>query len=440
MINVKKAMQLYAVTDNFWSDKQSFGKMTLTEQVEEALKGGVSCVQLREKELDEKEFLKRALEIKKQCAFYNVPFIINDNVEIAIKSEADGIHVGQGDMEARKIRELIGKDKILGVSVQTIEQAVAAQAAGADYLGVGAVFPTTTKLDASDVSMELLKSICDAVSIPVVAIGGISKKNIMELSGSGIDGVALVSAIFGAKSIALECQELYLLTAKMLQTVEDFLGKVEGVIFDLDGTLLDSMWIWDRIGNDYLDSIGIKAQKDLSETLKEMSMKQAAQYFQTEYGVKKSEEQIIAEVNELIADFYNEKVQLKEGVAEFLSYLSDKKIKMCVATASDRTLAINAMKRLNIVSFFEEVYTCGEIGCGKESAAIFEMALKKLETRKENTLVVEDSLHAIKTAKKAGFKVLGIYDSAEINQEKVQMYADYYWKSFEMYEKLEEEL
>lgn len=206
----KESMLLYAVTDRAWTDKQ-----TLMEQVEAALKGGATCVQLREKELDEASFLQEAMEMKALCEKYGVPFIVNDNVDIAIKCKADGIHVGQKDMEAGNVRALVGEGMMIGVSTQTVEQAIAAEKAGADYLGVGAMFSTTTKLDAFEVSRETAKVICEAVSIPVVAIGGINKKNLLELSGTGVDGVALVSAIFGAEDIEGECKELKALSEKM---------------------------------------------------------------------------------------------------------------------------------------------------------------------------------------------------------------------------------
>jgi thiamine-phosphate pyrophosphorylase len=207
----KKTMRLYAVTDRAW-----VGKQTLYEQVECALKGGATCVQLREKELDTEAFFMEALEIKALCQSYHVPFIINDNVEVAIKCGADGIHVGQQDQEAGNVRELIGEEMILGVSAQTVEQAMLAEKNGADYLGVGSVFPTTTKLDADTVSAETLKAICAAVSIPVVAIGGIYKHNIMQLAGTGVDGVALVSAIFSVEDIENECRMLRRLSEKMV--------------------------------------------------------------------------------------------------------------------------------------------------------------------------------------------------------------------------------
>lgn len=187
---------LYAVTDRAWLNGE-----TLCEQIKKTLEGGTTFVQLREKKLDEEAFLREAIEIKELCKKYHVPFVINDNVDIAIKMDADGVHVGQNDMEAGDVRAKLGPDKIIGVSAQTVEQAVLAQEQGADYLGVGAVFPTGSKDDAEDVSYDTLKAICGAVDIPVVAIGGITKENICELAGSGICGIAVISAIFAQEDI-----------------------------------------------------------------------------------------------------------------------------------------------------------------------------------------------------------------------------------------------
>lgn len=203
-------MLLYAVTDRAW-----VGRQTLYEQVESAIKGGATCVQLREKELSEEAFLAEAFEIGRLCRSYGVPFIINDNVKIAIECGADGVHVGQSDMQAYDVRAIAGDKMIIGVSAKTVEQALAAQNAGADYLGVGAVFSTSTKLDATGISFDALKDICKSVDIPVVAIGGINKNNILKLSGSGADGVALVSAIFAAEDIEKECRELRGLSSEM---------------------------------------------------------------------------------------------------------------------------------------------------------------------------------------------------------------------------------
>lgn len=194
----KEELLLYGVTDRAWLNGE-----TLYSQVEKALKGGATFMQLREKKLDEESFLKEAIEIKELCRRYNVPFVINDNVDIALEMDADGVHVGQSDMEALDVRAKLGPDKIIGVSAQTVEQAILAEKHGADYLGVGAVFPTGSKDDAEEVTFETLKAICQAVKIPVIAIGGISKGNVLELAGSGICGIAVISAIFAAKDIGL---------------------------------------------------------------------------------------------------------------------------------------------------------------------------------------------------------------------------------------------
>ncbi len=199
----KKHMLLYAVTDRAW-----VGTKSLYEQVKEALENGVTCVQLREKELNESDFLKEAKQISALCKEYKVPFIVNDNVNIAIACKADGIHIGQEDMELTNVRKLVGEDMIIGVSAHTVEEAIKAQEGGADYIGIGAVFATSTKTDVDVLSFETLKSICEAVDIPTVAIGGIKKDNICKLKGSGIDGVAVVSAIFAAKDIATATKEL----------------------------------------------------------------------------------------------------------------------------------------------------------------------------------------------------------------------------------------
>ncbi len=208
----KKHMILYAVTDRTWLKP---GR-TLSQDLEEALKGGVTMVQLREKELNDDDFLRQAFDIKALCKTYNVPFIINDNVAVAIACDADGIHIGQHDMDGLKVRERLGPDKIIGISAQTVEQAQKAVRSGADYLGVGAVFATSTKADASVLPADTLKAICKAVDVPICAIGGIYDHNIKDLSGSGVHGVALVSAIFAQKYIKEASEKLYKLSKDMV--------------------------------------------------------------------------------------------------------------------------------------------------------------------------------------------------------------------------------
>ena len=199
----REMMRLYAVTDRAWLRGRR-----LEEQVEEALRGGATLVQLREKQLDEQALLSEATGLARLCHRYGVPLIVNDNVRVAMQSGADGVHVGQDDMEAAAVRRLLGPDMILGVTAKTVEQARRAQDAGADYLGSGAVFGSSTKLNAKPMTRETLSAITSAVSIPVVAIGGIHSGNILELAGTGIVGVAVVSGIFAAEHIEEECRLL----------------------------------------------------------------------------------------------------------------------------------------------------------------------------------------------------------------------------------------
>lgn len=199
----KEDLLLYAVTDRSW-----LGDESLYSQVEKAIKGGATFIQLREKQLDIENFKQEAIKIKSICNKYDVPFVINDNVDIALEIDADGVHVGQSDMEAGSVRKKLGADKIIGVSASNVEQALLAEKNGADYLGVGAVFPTSSKDDAAEVSKSMLKDICNAVHIPVIAIGGITRDNVMELRGSGIVGVAVISAIFAKPDIVEATKDL----------------------------------------------------------------------------------------------------------------------------------------------------------------------------------------------------------------------------------------
>lgn len=203
-------MTVYAVTDRAWT-----GEKSLMEQVKEALEGGITFLQLREKKLSKEAFLQEAKEMKQLAEKYKVPFVINDNIEIAQKSGADGVHVGQDDMPVEEVRKILGEDKIIGVSAHNVEEALKAQKGGADYLGVGAVCQTATKSDASVVSMEEMKKICESVSIPVVAIGGIHKDNLLMLENTGVDGIAVVSAIFAAKDIKEAARELFAKVSKI---------------------------------------------------------------------------------------------------------------------------------------------------------------------------------------------------------------------------------
>lgn len=208
---IRQGMTLYAVTDRSW-----LGERTLAQVAEDVLKGGATFLQLREKELDREAILAEAREIQTIVARYHVPFVINDSVDIALACDADGVHVGQNDLMGRDVRAFIGPDKILGITANTVELAVAAERAGADYIGAGAVFGTTTKQNAKNLSLDTLKAICQAVNIPVVAIGGINADNLPRLAGTGAAGAAVVSALFAQKDPEEAARRMRALADKMV--------------------------------------------------------------------------------------------------------------------------------------------------------------------------------------------------------------------------------
>lgn len=204
-------LMVYAITDRYWLNGAK-----LADQVEDVLKNGATFLQLREKSFTHEEMVAEAKEIKAIAAKYQVPFVINDDIYAAKETDADGVHIGQSDMEYRKAREILGEDKIIGLSAGNLQEAIDAEKMGADYIGVGAVFHTDTKKDTTAMSFEELKEITDTVSIPVVAIGGISADNLMQLAGTGIDGISVISAIFGQEDPGAATKKLVELTREML--------------------------------------------------------------------------------------------------------------------------------------------------------------------------------------------------------------------------------
>jgi HAD superfamily hydrolase (TIGR01509 family) len=201
---------------------------------------------------------------------------------------------------------------------------------------------------------------------------------------------------------------------------------IKGAIFDFDGTLFDSMFIWDRIGSDYLRSIGYEPQADLDQVFKSMSLYQAACYYKSEYGVKASTDEIIGGVNKMLEHFYIDEVQPKEGVRQFIRKLQDKGVKMCISTATDEYLVKAALKRCDMEFLFSRIFTCSSVGHGKDEPDIFRTAMHHLGTEKNETFVFEDAIHAIRTAKNDGFPVAGVYDKSEEKADEVKKLSDIY--------------
>lgn len=412
----KKNLLLYAVTDRSW-----LGDETIYQQVEKALKGGVTFLQLREKDLDEYKFMEEALQIKELCREYNVPFVLNDNVELAKKTDADGVHVGQKDMEAGNVREILGPDKIIGVSARTVEQAQAAVAGGADYVSVGAVFGTTTKDDAVKVSPEVVKEIADAVDVPVISIGGITENNVELLKGTGIAGVAVISSIFAKDDIEKAAAELKKKVEKAL------LPEMKAIIFDVDGTLLDTMPIWSDSGATYLKSIGVEPEERLGEKLFCMTTDGGAVYLKENYHLSQSLQEIKDGITKIVSEAYRDYADFKPGAKELLDAFKQKKIPMTVASSTESHLLKMVLGRLGVLDYFEEILSCGDMKTTKNEPDIFYKAIEIMGSEVKNTWIFEDGLYAIKTGVKEGFPIVGVYDKVSHNDQKdIRAYSDIY--------------
>ncbi len=205
---------------------------------------------------------------------------------------------------------------------------------------------------------------------------------------------------------------------------------IKGAIFDVDGTLLNSMYIWENIGEEYLRSLGIEPEKNLRAKIKALSLYQSACYFQNEYGVQLSTDEIMNGINKMIEDFYLNKAELKDGVADFLHELKNNGVKMCIATATDRYLVESALKRCKVLNYFSEIFTCTSVGHGKDEPIIYREATNHLNIDKKDVIIFEDALYAVKTAKADGFTVASIYDSSETNQDEIKSLSDFHFSDF----------
>jgi thiamine-phosphate pyrophosphorylase len=433
------ALSLYGVTDRAWLPRpfpaeDRCGAALLASAVEDCIRGGTMMVQLREKNSSRGDILRIGKAVGDVCMAHRVPFIVDDDVDAALLLKAGGVHVGQSDTDAAEVRRRIGPGMILGVSVQTVGQAVRAQAAGADYLGAGAVFPTSTKNNAASVSRELLADICAAVTIPVVAIGGIHGENIARLDGTGIAGAAVVSALFAARdkteaarALAPACRG-FTSSCTAVQRAERERGKraavmqsMRAAVFDMDGTLLDSMPMWEHAAELYLKSKHIEPEADIWNRTKSLDMRQTAGYFKQAYGMTGTEELIIEEIDDVIYEQYAHTLSLKDGVRGFLEALSSRSVPMVLATSTDRRCAEVCLKRLGLDGFFTELLTCSELGSGKDKPDIYREAQRYTGTDTAHTVVFEDALYAGRTAAEAGFPVCGVYDESTADNGWLQL-------------------
>ncbi len=398
---LKKALMVYAVTDRRWLNGRG-----LADDVERALIGGATMIQLREKNMSTEELTASAVRIRRVTDQYNVPLIIDDDAEAAAAAGAAGVHIGQDDMDADTVRSIIGEDAVLGITVHNVEEALAAQKAGADYLGAGTVFATGTKDDAVPVSLEELKRICDAVDIPVVAIGGIDSSNVIKLKGTGIAGAAAVSAVFAEDDI----MEAAVRLASAVHSTLDIKG-VKAAIFDYDGTLLDSMNMWRTVPSSYIRKRGYEPDMDFDRRARYMSLEESAEEFRKMYGLTDSDEEILDGIMDMVYDFYRYELQPKAGAVDFVRKLKEEGLRLCIATMTPSKMIRAANRRLGIEDCFDEVFSCSDWKLNKSTPEIYHIASAHMGTVPEETLVFEDMSVAARTAHNAGYIVIGLADS-----------------------------
>ncbi len=390
-------LKLYAITDN---------GPNLLERVRLALEGGATCIQHRAKGASFEAAKADALAIQALCREFDVPFIVNDSLELALAIGADGLHVGQKDIVATAARRALGPDAILGVSAASVLEAGNAVWSGADYIGVGAVFPTSTKLDATWVTHTALRAICGAVDIPAVAIGGIHAGNLLQLEHSGIAGVSVVSAIFGAPDVKAATRELKSLVDRADFTLPD----ETGMILDFDGTILDSMQVWLGLAQDFLRANGAEPRSDLDEQLANCTdLAAGAAYLQKEYGLKLTPEETVNGLLDLLNTRYLA-CKLKPGAEEFLREAGRRGFRLVIGTASDRKAVEAILAGHGLLDLFLDVITTGETGLDKKDPAFYWIALERLGTRRRDTWLFDDAPFCIGTAHACGLRTAGVPD------------------------------
>lgn len=403
IMNLFESLRLYAVTDENGDQ---------VEKVRQALAGGATFIQYRAKggcDFD------TAVKMRDLCRAYHVPFVLDDDVEMAKACGADGVHVGQSDASAVEARRILGEDAIVGVSAGNLTEVLKAVADGADYIGTGAMFPTTTKMDAEYVEYNTLKTICTSVPVPVVAIGGIGEHNIAKLAGSGIAGVAVVSAVFSQPDIVKAARILDKLTKET-----DFRAEAKrAFILDFDGTMYDSMSIWAHLADDFLISCGKVPRPDLSEKLKDWGLRDGIIYLRDAYGIACSREEAVQRFSDLLTTAY-QACQLKPGVFAMADYLKSHGLLSCIATAGDQSAVKMILKRENLTDSFGPVFSSTTLETDKTSPEFFYRVLEKLGASLNGSVMFDDAPFALRAGYRAGLKCVRILDSAWTDSGEVE--------------------
>ena len=386
-------MQLYAVTDTQWLNGRDF-----LEVIESVLANGATFLQLR-------EIVAKAKAIKPIAKKYGVPFVIDDDIYAAKEADVDGVHIGQNDASYEKAREVLGEGKIIGMTVKTRQQAENAIRLGADYVGMGAVFHTSTKKDAKDMSRETLLELAGMMEdIPVVAIGGISYDNCDYLKDTGVDGIAVVSAIFASDDCALATRKLFVKTRELF-------GKKRNIIMDMDGTLADSMPFWKKSAREYAILRGADIPDNFDEITGVMDLNDYAEYVKNVLGIDTNLEQITEAAVEIMNKHYEKDIPAKDGMTELVTREYEAGSRLVVFTASDRRSVEILLSHLGIRECFYDIYTVYDVGLKKSDKNSY-LKVAELAGMKDisQVWVYEDILRGVKAAKEAGLNVCAVYD------------------------------
>ena len=393
-------MQLYAVTDTQWLNGRDF-----LEVIESVLANGATFLQLREKNATHEEIVAKAKAIKPIAKKYGVPFVIDDDIYAAKEADVDGVHIGQNDASYEKAREVLGEGKIIGMTVKTRQQAENAIRLGADYVGMGAVFHTSTKKDAKDMSRETLLELAGMMEdIPVVAIGGISYDNCDYLKDTGVDGIAVVSAIFASDDCALATRKLFVKTRELF-------GKKRNIIVDMDGTLADSMPFWKNSAREYAILRGADIPDNFDEITGVMDLNDYAEYVKNVLGIDTNLEQITEAAVEIMNKHYEKDIPAKDGMTELVTREYKAGSRLVVFTASDRRSVEILLSHLGIRECFYDIYTVYDVGLKKSDKNSY-LKVAELAGMKDTSQVwvYEDILRGVKAAKEAGLNVCAVYD------------------------------
>ena len=386
---------IYYVTD----EELLHTNYNLYKSVEDAIIGGATMIQLREKNTTTRDFIEKAKKIKDICSKYEVPLIINDRVDVALAIDADGVHLGQDDMELSCARKILGQDKIIGISASNLQEAQIAEKGGADYIGVGAMYSTNTKIDADMTTMEELKIIRKEVKIPIVVIGGINQKTIPDFKDTDIDGLAIVSAIASSDN--------HVETTKSLKKQFYANNKVKGVIRDIDLTMLETEELWDRVLDKIMGKYGFSCNEEDINFIWNNSFEVVSKYLSDKFNLNITEDNLLQDIHNFsIEEYASSNIKLKKGLDKFLKSMRDENIKLAVCTSLSEKQYTAVLKNTGLIDKIGFVFSATDEGFDKGDYRVYEIVSSKLGIHPRNIIAFDDELRAIRAAKRAGMRTI----------------------------------